>query len=212
MTGKRSKRAAGALPRQPWRVHFFRRHPADDPAQAVPARNSSAGSREHPDLNRGLRLSVRGSGVDLGELDSQTNGSSETDDRLQRWVRPPGGEEPPDRLLGSACTARKISLARLRASSSWRMRLSTASISARASLHAEANSRSPIRVWTYLSKPAFARVMSVTYTLRPQMVIVRLSNRLKLLANPSLQAGSLRHFFNLAFSRVAAQQPSALRR
>ena len=38
MTGKRSKRAAGALPRQPWRVHFFRRHPADDPAQAVPAR------------------------------------------------------------------------------------------------------------------------------------------------------------------------------
>jgi hypothetical protein len=38
MTGKRSKRAAGALPRQPWRVHFFQRHPADDPAQAVPAR------------------------------------------------------------------------------------------------------------------------------------------------------------------------------
>ena len=38
MTGKRSKRAAGALPRQPWRVHFFRRHPDDDPAQAVPAR------------------------------------------------------------------------------------------------------------------------------------------------------------------------------
>ena len=38
MTGKRSKRATGALPRQPWRVHFFQRHPADDPARAVPAR------------------------------------------------------------------------------------------------------------------------------------------------------------------------------
>ena len=38
MSGKRSKRAAGALPRQPWRVHSFQRHPADDPARAVPAR------------------------------------------------------------------------------------------------------------------------------------------------------------------------------
>jgi Txe/YoeB family toxin of Txe-Axe toxin-antitoxin module len=37
-SGKRFKRSAAALPRVPWRVLFFRRHPGDDPAQTVPAR------------------------------------------------------------------------------------------------------------------------------------------------------------------------------
>jgi len=54
-SGKRFKRSAAALPRVPWRVHFFRRHPGDVPHRRFapgPSRREPHQGERHDDRSR----------------------------------------------------------------------------------------------------------------------------------------------------------------